>query len=212
MPKRKEPLINGQIYHVFNRGVEKRKVFLTARDYNRFLEAFSHYSSNKLKFSTKSKLSPKRLELKELESVEVLGYCFMPNHFHFLLRQKTDDGLSKFVGDLLNSYTKYFNIKNDRVGPLFQGRFRAVLIDNDEQLVHVSRYIHLNPLIANLVSDIESYPWSSYRDYLGLGNNTFVKTAEILDLFKSKEDYKQFVLDQVDYARVLDQFKHKFLD
>ena len=136
----------------------------------------------------------------------------MPNHFHFLLRQKTDDGLSKFVGDLLNSYTKYFNIKNDRVGPLFQGRFRAVLIDNDEQLVHVSRYIHLNPLIANLVSDIESYPWSSYRDYLGLGNNTFVKTAEILDLFKSKEDYKQFVLDQVDYARVLDQFKHKFLD
>lgn len=212
MPKRKESLINGQIYHVFNRGVEKRKVFLTSKDYTRFLEAFNHYSSNKLKFSTKSKLSPKRLEAKELDSVEVLAYCFMPNHFHFLLKQKIDDGISKFVGNLLNSYTKYFNIKNDRVGPLFQGRFKAVMIENEEQLIHVSRYIHLNPLVANLVSDIESYLWSSYREYLGLENSDFVKTTEILNLFKSKEEYKQFVLDQVDYARVLDQLKHNLLD
>ncbi len=212
MPKRKESLLNGQIYHIFNRGVEKRKVFLNNKDYNRFLEALSHYSSNELKFSTKSKLSPKKLESKGIESVEVLGYCLMPNHFHFLLRQKVDDGISKFVRNLLNSYTKYFNIKNDRVGPLFQGRFKAVMIDNDEQLIHVSRYIHLNPLIANLVFDIESYQWSSYKTYLGLERSDFVKTATILELFRSKEDYKKFILDQVDYARVLDQLKHNLLD
>ena len=124
------------------------------------------------------------------------------------MKQKSDNGITSYMRRFINSYVHYVNIKNKRVGPLFQGRFKSVLIDSDEQLLHVSRYIHLNPLVSNLVSDLNDYLWSSYHSYMNGKEDKLVKYRTVLDMFKTKEDYKKFLLDQEDYARSLEQLKH----
>lgn len=91
----------------------------------------------------------------------------MPNHFHLLLQQIRDGGITEFISKLTNSYTRYFNIRNKRIGPLFQGEFKAVHVETDEQLIHLSRYIHLNPIVSYITKKLESYQWFSYLEYLG---------------------------------------------
>ncbi|OGG11018.1 hypothetical protein A2Z00_03715 [Candidatus Gottesmanbacteria bacterium RBG_13_45_10] len=145
--------------------------------------------------------------------VEIICYVFMPNHFHLLVKQTREDGIRLFVARALNSYTRYSNTKRKRVGTLFQGTFKAVRVEDDEQLIHLSRYIHLNPLVSYVVKDADflTYPWSSLPDYLQ--NNTMgVSTQYILSHFRSQEEYKQFVLDQVDYAKKLQDIKHLTFD
>lgn len=210
MPRRDPNLITSEIYHIYNRGVEKRNVFLTSRDYNQFLKAIEHYRVSDTKLSRRGKIKVKQQGNREL--VEVLSYCLMPNHFHLLLKQTSDEGVSKFTSKVINSFTKYFNIKNERVGPLFQGPFKAVRIESDEQLVHVSRYIHLNPLAINFVSNLKKYKWSSYRIYIGDEENTFVSIQEILSNFPLRGKYEEFVLDQADYAKNLEAIKHQLLE
>ncbi len=210
MPRRAPELVTNEIYHVYNRGVEKRDVFLTDRDYKHFLETLEHYLAPVIKLSRKPKL--KDNQRSETPLVDILCYCLMPNHFHLILRQKSDNGISVFMNRVANSFTKYFNIKNDRVGPLFQGVFKAVRIETDEQLLHVSRYIHLNPLVANLAANIRDYQWSSYSAYVGDEQNNLVSTQEVLAHFPSKEKYGQFVADQTDYARTLEQLKYQRLE
>lgn len=139
----------------------------------------------------------------------------MPNHFHFLLRQKQKNGVSTFAANFTNSYTRYFNTKHERVGPLFQGLFKAVRVESDEQLMHISRYIHLNPISSFLVEPdrLENYQWSSYPEYVVPSSKNNITNKEIvLGLFSSRKAYKQFVLDQVDYARRLEQIKHLAFD
>lgn len=151
---------------------------------------------------------------KSEKQVEIISYCFMPNHFHFLLKQKKDKGVSNFISNFANAYTKYFNTKEARVGPLFQGTFKAVLVETDEQLIHLSRYIHLNPVVSNIISteDLPHYKWSSYPIYLSSSNEGVVNKELVLDLFKSSKDYEQFVLDQVDYGRKLEEIKHLLME
>ena len=136
----------------------------------------------------------------------------MPNHFHFLLQQKVDGGITDFVSKISNSYTKYFNTKNQRIGPLLQGEFKSVYIETNEQLIHVSRYIHLNPLVSFLTDNLETYQWSSYLEYLKEVKNNTCSKGIILDQFKSPQDYKQFVLDQENYGKKLEMIKHQLLD
>lgn len=138
----------------------------------------------------------------------------MPNHFHFLLKQLQDNGISIFISKFSNSYAKYFNTKHERVGPLFQGRFKAIHIENDEQLIHVSRYIHLNPVVSSLINTeaLESYLWSSYPKYLDLAMLDFVDKEMVMSFFKSEVKYKNFVLDQIDYGKKLEQIKHLILE
>ena len=112
----------------------------------------------------------------------------------------------------IHSYTKYRNVKYNRQGPVFQGIFKAVRIETDEQLVHVSRYIHLNPLVSLLVKDLKLYPWSSYLEYIGMRDNPAVKKDEILSFFKSPKDYEKFILDQADYGTRLELIKHTMID
>ncbi len=211
MPNRITPLINGQFYHVYNRGVEKRRIFENRRTYTRFLQAIGYYQLEgpKPKFSNfiKYKLFEPDPDKK---IVEIICYCLMPNHFHFLIKQLKENGVSEFIGKLTNSYTKYYNVKFDRVGPLLQGQFKAVLIESDEQLIHVSRYIHLNPVSSFLVKKPEDYEWSSYNEYLN-GKGMCTK-KEILNFFQSVMDYKKFVDDQIDYAQKLEVIKHQLLD
>lgn len=134
----------------------------------------------------------------------------MPNHFHLILKQLTDNGVSRFVSNVSNGYAKYFNTKHQRVGPLFQGPFKAVRVETDEQLLHLTRYVHLNPVTAFLIKpkDLENYSWSSLGEYLGEKNKGICTVGMVRNFFKNTDDYRKFVLDQVDYARELEKIKH----
>lgn len=203
---------NGQIYHIVNRGVEKRTIFTDKRDYVRFIETIGYYIANNppSRFSFRNRpLLVQHHASSPL--VEVLCFCLMPNHFHLLVKQVEDKGITQFLSKLSNSYTKFFNTKRKRIGPLLQGSFKAVRIENDEQLIHVSRYIHLNPLIDYLVKDLKSYPYSSYPEYLNLAQG-FCKKDYILHHFPKISDYERFVLDQEDYGRTIKQMERQLLD
>ncbi len=220
---RKTIFANDQIYHVFNRGVEKRTIFLTKRDYERAIQTLTFYSyadlqirfSKFLQLQESLKLETiSKIKSNNPQRVELIAFCLMPNHFHILIRQTQENGISRFLADFTNSYTKYFNIKNDRVGPLMQGLFKAVRIEDNNQLVHVSRYIHLNPTSSFLIkpAELDTYHWSSYPEYLGLVDEQVCQKEEILGQFESMDLYKQFVLDQIDYARALELIKHLSFD
>ena len=216
---RKVVFANDEIYHVFNRGVEKRPTFIDKRECERGIKTLDFYRFANLplklsKFlvlpeSERAKLIQK-VHDEHQKLVEIISYCLMSNHFHFLLKQKQDNGISTFAANFTNSYTKYFNTKHERVGSLFQGPFKAVRIESDEQLMHVSRYIHLNPVSSFLIEpeELENYQWSSYQEYLESSSSSINDKELVLDLFPSKEKYRQFVLDQVDYARELEEIKH----
>lgn len=212
MPVRKVPFVNNEYYHVFNRGVAKMPIFGNAHDYNRFLKTVLYYQVEgpKPKFSAFS-LMNRNLDLSK-KIVNINSYCFMPNHFHFLLQQVKENGISEFISKLSNSYTKYFNTKNKRVGPLFQGQFKAVHVQTDEQLIHLSRYIHLNPVVGYVTKDLGAYPWSSYAEYVESAVPGICSKEAVAAHFKTPHDYRKFVLDQRDYGEKLAQIKHQLLD
>jgi len=219
---RKIPLVTGEFYHVFNRGIDNRPIFLDKRDYRRAKEALDFYRfanlQTKLSHLFLLPLEERKRTLAELKKdgqrlVEIISFCFMPNHFHFLLRQNLDGGISKFLGDFTNSFTRYFNTRHNRVGPLFQGVFKAVHIETEEQLLHVSRYIHLNPLVSFVVEEkgFEAFPWSSLPEFLA-GKGKICQVEIILSHFKSPVAYKEFVLDHADYAKKLEKIKHLLIE
>lgn len=211
MSSRKTPLVNEEFYHVFNRGVAKMQIYNSFYDYNRFIKSMVYYAINgpKPKFSI---FTPTTITLDTNNKIiNIICYCLMPNHFHFLLQQKREGGISEFISKLSNSYTKYFNTKNNRVGPLLQGDFKAVHVENDEQLIHLSRYIHLNPLVGYKTNDLNLYRWSSYSEYC-IPNDGICEKKIVLEQFKNATSYRQFVLDQEDYARKLEMIKHQLID
>lgn len=218
MPGRKYPLVTGQTYHVFNRGISKQPTFTSKREYERALKTvllYQYYSPPvKLsKFLTMKTNDQNNIlnNLRKNKLVEIHTYTLMPNHFHFLLTQTQDNGIAKFMGNFQNSYTKYFNTKNNRDGSLFLDQFKAKRIEDDNLLIHIHRYIHLNPYTSYIVKSLEeliNYPWSSFKYYLDEKYNEICTKKLILSFFKSKESYKQFVTDHADYQRKLDRIKH----
>ena len=224
MPGRKIPLVSGEIYHVFNRGLDGRPTFTIRQEYKRALQViyFYQFSSPPAKLSrflTFPVSQQKELLEKTASSsprlVEIFAYCLMPNHFHFLLRQVAEKGIAKFIAQVENSYTRYFNTRHRRTGFLFLDQFKAVRIESEEQLVHVSRYIHLNPYSSFLVKDLkdlEKYPWSSLPEFLTPEKEGLCQKEMILNYFKGPAGYKEFVFDQADYQRQLDQIKHLTLE
>lgn len=224
MPGRETLLVNGEIYHIVNRGVVGQPIFNNKRDYRRFLDSMFYYQNINipLRFSKFLVLPlPERVEiLEKLKDqkkylIEFLSYCLMPNHFHLLLRQAEDGGISKFIGNLTNSYTRYFNTKNNRTGHLFQSKFKSVLVENDAQLFHVVRYIHLNPYSSSLllnVKEISSYPYSSFADYLKPREKSPISKGLVLDHFRTIKSFEEFTLDQADYQKSLQEIKHLALE
>lgn len=214
MPGRINPLVTGELYHIFNRGSDKRQIFVQPRDHKRFCQTFYYYQFQgpKPKFSNFNKESLTTFKFfPDSKLVEILCYCLMPNHFHFMVRQLKDSGISIFLSQLSNSYTKYFNTKYKRVGPLLQGAFKAVLVETDDQLIHLSRYIHLNPIVAGITKSLEEYPWSSYKEYTQSGN-VLCSTEEISNFFPSKEKYKEFLDNQIEYGETLENIKYSLID
>lgn len=207
MPRRGVFFANGEYYHVFNRGVAKMPIFLRKRDYIRFIQGMEYYNQTPLLRSF-SQLKLNAPHLKTSQLVTIISFCLMPNHFHLLLQQDMEDGIIDFLKRHINSYVKYFNLKNERVGPLFQGNFKAVHVEDTEQLLQVDRYIHLNPVSSYLVKYPQEYLWSSY------GNTQYkICDRKIIDeQFKTRNDYEKFVLDHADYLKHQEDISHLTLE
>lgn len=183
MPYRESIFFPKNYFHIFCRGNEKRNIFLERHDYEHFLLRMKEY--------------------KIMHKVSIICYCLMPNHLHLLLRQNTKVHISSFIHRLTVSHSMYFNKHYDRVGHLFQGRFKAKFIPNDEYLLHLSRYIHLNPQkFLDSEFKLKTYPWSSYSEYI---NNKDKKEGicekEIIlrqfDSLCPEEEYMKFVSSMI---------------
>ncbi len=209
---RKIQFANQQFYHIYNRGVEKRNIFLDKNDHIRFIHNL--YEFNDIKLAQEySRLNVGGLAShirKRERLVDIVCFCLMPNHFHLLLRQIKDGGITAFLHKLSTGYTMAFNLKNKRTGSLFQGPFKAAQIKDDNYLIHLSRYIHLNPLEikkpnwkeAGIIDwsaaeeFLKSYRWSSYLDFIGCGNFPSIINERdfILEFFdKDILKYRKFV-------------------
>jgi putative transposase len=183
-------------YHIYNRGVEGRSIFCDDQDYRIFLSYIKRYLTR----ITRNEVPP-RWRSDVVDKLQLVSYCLMPNHFHLLVKQKTSDGMTIFMKALMNSYVRYFNQKYKRVGGLFQGVFKAVEIAEETYLLHLTRYIHLNPLDLEGInfSRLEDY-FCSYGEYIGKRNTSWIHTKEIISMFGSKlagiesfSSYKDFV-------------------
>lgn len=178
------PLGDEEYYHIFNRGAHKDELFKSPRDYSRFLS--SVYYFNDMNFNPQNYEYQEYTDLaptkeKRIEMVDLIAWCLIPNHYHFLLRQKIEKGITKFMRRLGTGFTMYINIKYKHSGHIFEGPFKSKPISHNTQLQHLTRYIHLNPLdiydpnwrergVRNIEKSknfIISYQWSSLNDYLG---------------------------------------------
>jgi putative transposase len=208
--------INGKIYHLYNRGVAKQKIFRDANDYQRLLDNFAYYLDAELKTRISMVDRKKLIEIlsnkPKKPMVSIISFCLMPNHFHLIVKQLKDGGISQFLKDALNSYSRYYNTKYERVGPIFQGRFKSVTVEDDDQLIHLSRYIHINPYIANLIEKPEFYEWSSCKLFIKNTKNRLSSPEIVLDIIGSPEQYKEFVQDYAEYAKRLLEIDNLLLE
>jgi putative transposase len=223
MPLRKQVLATNEIYHIVNRGVASMPIFFDTKDYQRFLDLINYYrfAAHKFCYSAYMDLNLeernnyfKTLEKESSQTIEIYSYCLMPNHFHLLVKQVENEGIKSTIALIQNAYAKYVNLTKNRTGPLFQSRFKAKWIETDEILLHISRYIHLNPCTSFMLNihEIEKYNWSSYPDYMGLRNSIYLNTKFILKLAGGTEKYKLFTLDNAGYQQKLDIIKHLILE
>ncbi len=203
---KKPRFAEGQIYHIYNRGVEKRDVFLDDEDYLRFIHNLFEFNDDAPVSNSGYHFNPKTMTKEHHISktprkllVDIMAFTLMPNHFHFILRQKRETGIVRFMQKLGTGYTMYFNKKYDRVGGLFQGRFKAVLIDKEVYFIHLPIYIHINPLSLNYrgstsISFLENYRWSSFPDYIGKKNfPSVINKNFILNMFNGEEGYRKYI-------------------
>lgn len=200
-----------EFYHVFNRGVEKRDIFVQEEDYLRFIHDLYEFNDQnqvlnlKFRFNYGSQTSIVR---KRLLIVNIHCFCLMPNHFHLILEPLVDNGISLFMQKMGSGYTNYFNNKYQRVGPLFQGRFKRIKVEKDEYLLHLSRYQHLNPIeliVPNWSKEglgnwqkvnefLKTYRWTSYLDYIGIKNFPSVINREFISgYFQTPNEYEKYV-------------------
>lgn len=179
MPRAPRICFPGAVFHIIQRGNNQQEIFLNEQDYWHYLKLL--------------------LEAKKQFGVIVYGYVLMPNHSHLILEIPNENPISKIIHFVAASYALYFNKRYNRVGHLFQGRFKSILVEKDAYLLELSRYLHLNPIKAGLAKRPEDYKWSSYPIYLGKHKDLLIDTKFILGLFSSKEGYdnrlayKQFV-------------------
>ncbi|OGY24653.1 MAG: hypothetical protein A2Y57_00845 [Candidatus Woykebacteria bacterium RBG_13_40_7b] len=219
MQIRKDSLVNDQYYHVFSRSIAKFVVFNDTQEFSRMQDILKlyRYFNFDYKYSRFMKLDPDSqlkienfLEKENSLLVEIVAYCLMPTHIHLILKQVQNKGISHFMAKILNSYSRYFNLTHKRIGPLWAGRFKSVLILTDDQLLHLTRYIHLNPTSANLVKKSEKWPFSSYQEYINRKKKGFCNFSDVVPL--SASSYKKFVSDRVSYQKELSIIKRIIID
>ena len=179
MPLRKTLFIQDCYYHVYCRGNERRIIYTCDADYRHFWLKFQEYIAQ--------------------DGIDLVCYCLMPNHYHFVLKQKSEATITTFMHRLLTSYAKYFNVKYNRVGYLFENRFNAKLIDTQEYLVDLSRYIHVNTAkVVSTLRQVEEYAWSSCAEYV-LGRDGICEKGDVLSLFECHYtdylNYREFIAE-----------------
>ncbi len=216
----KPKFVDGHVYHIYNRGVEKRKTFLNDRDYLRFihdlfefndldpvLNVLYYFNSNSKYMEVEPPYIGKDRKKRKL-LVEILAFALMPNHYHLLLRQKREGGIVQFMQKLGTGYTMYFNQKYQRVGGLFQGRYKAVLVNREAHFLHLPFYIHTNPLELKkyggstsidwkiALKFLEEYRWSSFSDYIGKKNFPSVTSRNfLLKFWGGEKEYKKETIE-----------------
>ena len=216
--QRKEPFVLGEFYHVYNRGVDKRIIFNSQEDYKRFIILlYLCNSSENIRLDYLIGFQKKKyselLDLDVSEKIVSIGaWCLMPNHFHLVLKEEVEGGISKFMGKLCTAYSMYFNNKNDRKGPLFSGRFKSKNASNDKYLKHLFGYIHLNPLgivlpkweeelkdsgglIDTGIRHLTGYKFSSFQEYIGIYRPecSIINKDAFIDYFKDAKSFKDFI-------------------
>lgn len=209
---RKDRLSDGSIYHIYSKSISGFKIFQNDAAFFRITAAIRYYRRCGPKMRLAEFLAQKDpIELSLMTNlVDIIAYCIMPTHIHLVLKQIEQNGISTFMSNLLNSYTRYFNLKHKRKGPLWEGRFKNVLVKTDEQLLHLTRYIHLNPVTDYLVDNPVDWPASSYREYIGQTENKICNFNTLLDI--STVGYKEFVENRIEYQRSLAAIKKLTLE
>jgi REP element-mobilizing transposase RayT len=191
---RKTKFAVGEYYHIYNRGTDKRNIFVDEKDLQRFWENLSDFNQTEpigsvYEFSFKKKSGEVNKKIKPL--VKFVAYCINPNHFHFLITPLQKKGVEKFMQKLGNGYTKYFNNRHKRSGVLFQGKFKSKYIDSNEYLLHLSAYINGNNKLGHPMSKLSK---SSLEEFLeDTITEKFCNTKIILEQFKNKKEYANFV-------------------
>ncbi|GBD87973.1 transposase IS200 like protein [bacterium BMS3Abin03] len=187
MGRRAEVFQKGSVYHIYNRGCNKDKIFFEDRNYLFLLRKVRKYT--------------------EQFDITVIAYCFMPNHYHFIFRQNSDLEINNCVQNIFNSYTKAINKRYKRRGTLFEGKFKAKEIYEDQSVLEVCRYVHRNPLEAGLVKNLEDWQYSNYSEWIGLRSGDLCDKDFIVKNFPNPDDYKKFVLDYYSTKQMLKKLK-----
>lgn len=221
MQQRKDLLTNDCYYHIFSRSIAKYVVFNDAEEYYRMIEIMKlyRYLDFNYKYSRFNDLEAIKQnailnDLRKNSSVfvEIVAYCIMPTHIHLILKQIADHGISIYISKILNSYSRYFNLRHKRSGPLWTGRFKSVLVSNDKQLLHLTRYIHLNPTSASVVESPKDWQFSSYIEYIDPDDEK-EKICLYDNIFDfSPKEYAKFVDDRKSYQKELARIKSLLID
>lgn len=202
-----------EIYHIFNRGTEKRNIFLDQKDLERFFQSMLSFNSVQLTRSLYQKSFQKE-KIEEKPLVNFIAYNLLPNHFHFILEQVEENGISKFIKRLLGGYSWYFNNKYKRSGSLFQGPFKSKIIDSNEYLLHLSVYVNLNDKLSSLGDQVAKLGKSSWEEYINsekTSKKINLKKNIIIEQFPSKEAYKKFALSSLEDIKI-NKEKYKDLE
>jgi len=191
--------------HILNKSIAGYTIYRDNNDYERFIQALQYYQYSNpplgLAEFIRHKKTPSRCSIKgRTKLVDIICYCIMPTHFHLVLENLTSSGFSPYINTLLNSYTRYFNTRYQRKGPLWQSRTKQVPITTNEQLFHLTRYIHANPVKAGLVSHCEIWPFSSYLEYLDI--DTPSKNQSLCSI------KKYFDFSASEYAKLTNEYIH----
>jgi putative transposase len=209
-------ILDSAYYHVFNKSIDNHIVFETDHFKDRFCAILAYYNQKKIpqRFSEymknpKSQPIPPLLHPSEQQLVKIIAFCIMPNHYHLLVKAPKLDELSAYIRTIEISSARYFNLLLKRKGPLWQSRYNHVKITTNAQLLHVSRYIHLNPTTALLVARPEDWPHSSYRDYVNLPSILHESWSEIS--IRAPKQYKAFVENRKEYQRKLRLIKNHLI-
>src|SRR3989338_3710478 len=201
---------NGEFYHVYNRGVDKRQIFMEVDGSQRFLDCMREFNTIKpidsLYVHTFRSANQKVAYSKKL--VRIIAYCLNPNHFHLLLQQISKGGISEFMKRLGGGYTNFFNEKLERVGSLFQGRYKVKHITSNDYLLHVSAYVNLNDKVHRIKSPVIKSSWCEYEK----GSNEICHTKFIIDQFKDKKEYIDFAENALILMLETKDTKDKFSD
>lgn len=196
---RKQPFVDGEFYHIYNRGVDKRNIFTDEKDIDRFIQSMKEFNVTdpigSIYENSFNKLGCPTPKSPESALVNFICYCLNPNHYHFILEQVIDGGISEFMKRLGGGYTSYFNNKYQRSGALFQGRFKSAHINSNEYLLHVGAYVNLNNHVHQLGCWTPKLV-SSWEEYMG-NVRGFCKKDILLEQFKNINEYKIFAEDSL---------------